>query len=226
MLASLNGKGGWDVKNCPDCGAANPDDAAFCSNCAFRFGGEVQPGQPQYPAPTGGPPQQQPEYYPPGHQPYQQTFPSYGGFWIRLAAYLLDYMVISLAFLPINVVFTAIDHRIPIYFFFWGLWIWPEGVSSQIMVFFNLVRLSLIWAYFIIMTARSGSTLGKRLLNLRVVGEDMQLIGYGTAALRETIGKVISAIPCLLGYFWAGFDGRKQAWHDKLAKTFVIRTGP
>jgi uncharacterized RDD family membrane protein YckC len=27
----------------------------------------------------------------------------------------------------------------------------------------------------------------------------------------------------LLGYLWAGFDPRKQAWHDKMAKTVVVR---
>jgi uncharacterized RDD family membrane protein YckC len=218
------------MKDCPNCNNANPDDALFCSNCAYRFQAAPPAGQPPYQQPPGQPPYpayQQPQpYLPPGYQSYPPGYPQYAGFWIRLAASLLDYMVISLAFLPINIVFTAIDNRIPIYFFVWGLWIWPEGVSPEIMVIFNLARLSLIWGYFIIMTASSGSTLGKRVLKLKVVGENMQLIGYGKATLRETIGKMISLIPCGLGYIWAGFDDRKQAWHDKIAHTFVIITGP
>jgi uncharacterized RDD family membrane protein YckC len=30
----------------------------------------------------------------------------------------------------------------------------------------------------------------------------------------------------LLGFIWVGFDQRKQGWHDKLAKTVVIKTNP
>jgi uncharacterized RDD family membrane protein YckC len=26
-----------------------------------------------------------------------------------------------------------------------------------------------------------------------------------------------------LGYIWAIFDGKHQAWHDKIAKTFVVQ---
>jgi uncharacterized RDD family membrane protein YckC len=99
-------------------------------------------------------------------------------------------------------------------------------VDTQLLVFFNLARLAVLWAYFIIMTASTGATLGKRVLKLRVVRDDMSRVSYGTAALRETIGKTVSLIPCALGFIWAGFDARKQAWHDKIAHTFVIITGP
>lgn len=36
-------------------------------------------------------------------------------------------------------------------------------------------------------------------------------------------GFVLSATPFLLGYAWALIDPRKQAWHDKLAGTLVVR---
>ena len=28
-----------------------------------------------------------------------------------------------------------------------------------------------------------------------------------------------------LGFFWIGWDDRKQGWHDKLAGTLVVRGG-
>ena len=226
------------MKDCPKCNAANPDDAVYCSNCGSGFEGASLPGGPDlvppqeapgFP-PPGQPAQMQPggqaPYPPPGYQYIPPGYPRYAGFWIRFAASLIDAVVVSLAFLPINVIFSAINSRIPIYIFVWGFWIWPEGVDTQLLVFFNLARLAVLWAYFIIMTASTGATLGKRVLKLRVVRDDMSRVSYGTAALRETIGKTVSLIPCALGFIWAGFDARKQAWHDKIAHTFVIITGP
>jgi uncharacterized RDD family membrane protein YckC len=35
---------------------------------------------------------------------------------------------------------------------------------------------------------------------------------------------VVSVIPLFLGLIWAGFDPRKQGWHDKIASTYVVRS--
>jgi uncharacterized RDD family membrane protein YckC len=45
--------------------------------------------------------------------------------------------------------------------------------------------------------------------------------GYGRALLRY-IGRIVSTIPCLLGYFWMLWDGEKQTWHDKFAGSVVV----
>lgn len=68
----------------------------------------------------------------------------------------------------------------------------------------------------------SGQTIGKKVLNIRVVGANHGgPIGYGVAALRY-VGSILSAIPCLLGYFWMLWDNNKQTWHDKIATTVVV----
>ena len=36
------------------------------------------------------------------------------------------------------------------------------------------------------------------------------------------IGYIISAIPLSLGFLWIAIDGRRQGWHDKFARTYVI----
>ena len=80
-------------------------------------------------------------------------------------------------------------------------------------------------AYYIYLEGSpSGQTVGKKLLNIRVVnfntgGE----LGFGGAALRY-VGRILSAIPCLLGYFWMLWDGQKQTWHDKIATSVVVPT--
>ncbi len=70
----------------------------------------------------------------------------------------------------------------------------------------------------------SGQTVGKKLMNIRVIdAETGGAIGYGRAILRY-FAKFLSAIPCLLGYFWMLWDSNKQTWHDKIAADVVVPT--
>ena len=50
-------------------------------------------------------------------------------------------------------------------------------------------------------------------------------MGFGTGLLRETIGKLIAALPLIvpLGFLWVLFDEESRGWHDKIADTKVIR---
>jgi uncharacterized RDD family membrane protein YckC len=34
---------------------------------------------------------------------------------------------------------------------------------------------------------------------------------------------MVSGFPFCLGFLWAGWDENKQAWHDKIVGTYVIR---
>jgi uncharacterized RDD family membrane protein YckC len=69
----------------------------------------------------------------------------------------------------------------------------------------------------------SGQTLGKRALGIRVYdfGGGTGGIGFGRALIRY-LGRILSTIPCLLGYLWMLWDKEKQTWHDKLANTVVV----
>ena len=70
----------------------------------------------------------------------------------------------------------------------------------------------------------SGQTVGKKAMNIRVIDfNGGGPIGPGRALLRY-VGRILSAIPCLLGYFWMLWDSEKQTWHDKIATTVVVPT--
>ena len=70
----------------------------------------------------------------------------------------------------------------------------------------------------------SGQTVGKRAMNIRVIDfAGGGAIGPGRALLRY-VGRILSAIPCALGYFWMLWDKEKQTWHDKIATTVVVPT--
>ena len=69
----------------------------------------------------------------------------------------------------------------------------------------------------------SGQTPGKRLLGIRVYdfGAGGGGIGFGRGVIRY-IGRLLSGIPCALGYLWMLWDKEKQTWSDKIATTVVV----
>ena len=68
----------------------------------------------------------------------------------------------------------------------------------------------------------TGQTLGKRAMGIRVYDFTRGgPIGYGRGVGRY-FARIISAIPCLLGYFWMLWDKEKQCWHDKLVTDVVV----
>jgi serine/threonine-protein kinase len=70
----------------------------------------------------------------------------------------------------------------------------------------------------------SGQTVGKRVMNIRVY--DLRQGGpIGTGrAIGRYFARILSTIPCLLGYFWMLWDKEKQTWHDKLVGSVVVPT--
>ena len=132
---------------------------------------------------------------------------NYGGFWIRVVAYIIDGVIIGVvagiidAMLHINLT----DPQNPNY-----------GAGSGV----NLV---LSFAYFVGMWSYQGATLGQRIFKLKVVDANTgQPIAFGKAAVRW-IGLLLSFLVCFVGVIWVAFDARKQGWMDKIAGTLVIQ---
>jgi len=70
----------------------------------------------------------------------------------------------------------------------------------------------------------SGQTVGKRVMSIRVY--DFRVGGpIGTGrGIGRYFARIVSAIPCLLGYWWMLWDKEKQCWHDKLVGSVVVPT--
>ncbi len=77
-----------------------------------------------------------------------------------------------------------------------------------------------IWNYCF-RQGRTGATIGKSVLAIRLVNDSMQPIGPGLAFLRYLLN-IVNAIPCYLGYFWPIWDDKKQTFADKIMSTYVI----
>jgi uncharacterized RDD family membrane protein YckC len=77
-------------------------------------------------------------------------------------------------------------------------------------------------AYIIGFWTWKGATPGKMICKLRIVDTEGKPIKIQTVLLR-VLGYLVSGIVLCIGFFWIGFDAKKQGWHDKIAKTFVVK---
>lgn len=75
--------------------------------------------------------------------------------------------------------------------------------------------------YYVGYWSKSGQTLGKSLLGIKVVSKDGSSLSGGKAFLRY-IGYIVSGIILSIGFIWVVFDRKRQGWHDKIAGTYVI----
>jgi uncharacterized RDD family membrane protein YckC len=77
--------------------------------------------------------------------------------------------------------------------------------------------------YFSIMeSSKFQGSVGKMALGLKVVDMNGNPISFGTAFLRS-IGKIISGAVMCIGYLMAAFTDKKQALHDMIASTLVVK---
>lgn len=139
---------------------------------------------------------------------------AYAGFWRRLLAFLIDSFLFLALSTPLLVLLYGRDY------FYWsaehtGL-LAVYGTGDLLLT--KLLPPVLIVGFWI----RLGATPGKLLLDCRIVdARTLQPIGWKQALLR-LFGYLISALPLYLGFFWIGWDKRKQGLHDKLAGTVVL----
>ncbi len=97
------------------------------------------------------------------------------------------------------------------------------GESLALLVVFLGAILYVVWW---VRELRQGRTPGKRLLGLRVVAENTgDAPGLGRMFVREIPGRFVSGLIFGLGYLWAILDKNAQAWHDKIARTLVVKVG-
>ena len=97
------------------------------------------------------------------------------------------------------------------------------GVSEPVTVMIVVAVGALVGVgYWVILHAHGRQTLGKRVIGAVVTDMQLRTIGHGRA-LARLIAEIASVLPLYLGYLWPLWDPQRQALHDKLAGTLVIR---
>jgi uncharacterized RDD family membrane protein YckC len=204
---------------CSKCGANVPEGAVFCSACG-------QPVPPRSAVPPAPPAQYPPAYGPPAQaawQPSARLPVAYAGFWLRLVAFLIDLIVLYFVGTIITLPFIAsmglrgiMRGHMPMS---------PEELMPLMGAFIRLIliRTVLNWLYYALFESSAWqATLGKKALGLEVTDLGGRRISFGRATGRF-FAKIISVLILWIGFIMAGFTEKKQALHDMIAGTLVIR---
>ena len=205
---------------CSKCGAVLAGDAVFCQSCGTQVARAAAVLGPTVGtvSPHAGV----------GAIAYASNV-TFAGFWLRFVAYLLDSVIIGFAVMVLFV---------PFFFLMGGvamLETLPRGRGervdpAQFMAFLGLT-LTLValgsvakWLYFAYLeSGEKQATWGKQALGLYVTDLTGQRITFGRATGRFFAKFVTGLIPLGIGFIMAGFTERRQALHDMIASTLVLR---
>ena len=133
----------------------------------------------------------------------------YAGFWIRVAAALIDSLVMLIVIgLPLTLIYGS------------GYWTSPEPVKGVWDFLLQYIAPACLVVWFWI---KYLATPGKMALRLKVVDAKTGQALSTPQAIGRYLGYYVSALPFMLGIIWVGIDKKKQGFHDKLAGTVVIR---
>ena len=136
----------------------------------------------------------------------------YAGFWIRTAAALIDSIVLMLITSPLLILWYGFDTY------------WKAAETND---FLGIGEVLISWLLPVVLTIvfwlKVQATPGKMLFSLKVLDE---LTGRPLTlqqSLIRYVGYFVSAFALLMGFIWIAFDAKKQGWHDKMARTVVVK---
>jgi len=133
----------------------------------------------------------------------------YAGFWVRTGATLIDSMLMMLITTPLLYSIYGDQYFNPDKLIV-GFW---DGLISWILPALAVIA---FWAY-------RGATPGKMVFSLYIIDAESGGIPSVRQLVIRYLGYFVSSIPLCGGFLWVAYDRRKQGWHDKMAKTVVIR---
>lgn len=131
----------------------------------------------------------------------------YAGFWLRLAAYLIDSFVATALGTLLNTItfgFLDLGYDIP------GL---DKALPVAIAYFL----------YFVLMTYILGQTLGKMIVGIRVETNAGEKLAFSDVLFREIVGRIINSLILMLPYLVVAFTPKKKGIHDHIADTVVVK---
>ncbi len=108
-----------------------------------------------------------------------------------------------------------------------GFWIRMVAVLIDVLLVGILTRMHdwfpvILAGYCAVLWKLRGATIGDIIFGLKVVRADGGTMEWVTVIVRA-LACFFSFIAAGLGFIWIAFDREKQAWHDKIAGTIVVR---
>ena len=139
----------------------------------------------------------------------------YAGFWRRFASYIIDNMVLGIILL---VLFILIGIVISMAGGFGG-----NSLYEIMRIAGYLIMLTVVWLYYALFeSSKLGATPGKMLLGIAVADSTGGKVSFLRASGRF-FGKALSGMILFIGYLITAFTPKKQALHDIISGSLVIR---
>jgi uncharacterized RDD family membrane protein YckC len=153
---------------------------------------------------------------------------TYAGFWLRFVAYIIDSIIISVAYWFVLMLFGIL-----------GISFAPAvenmenmseaetvgmvGALAAIGTATSLLIMAIGILYWTLMeSSKYQATVGKLALGLKVTDMDGNSLDFVKALVRN-LCKIISSMIMGIGYIMAGFTEKKQGLHDIIANTLVVK---
>lgn len=133
----------------------------------------------------------------------------YVGFWARVGASLIDSILLAMILWPVLT-----------YIYGWGHWSSDKLIHGPADFLLSWVLPAVAVVIFWI---NRQATPGKIAIDARIVDAETGRAPSTKQLLVRYLGYYVSTFALFLGFFWIGFDRRKQGWHDKMANTVVVR---
>ena len=131
-----------------------------------------------------------------------------------MIAYLVDQLIVGIGLLILQIPITIATMFL------------PNNMLTKDFIFqYSILDIVLYIAgavYFIILTYQCEATLGKMLLNIKVVSTEDRKLTLLEVIYRETIGRFLSGLILSLGYLLVIFHKEKRGIHDLLSDTKVV----
>jgi uncharacterized RDD family membrane protein YckC len=144
----------------------------------------------------------------------------YAGIVSRVLAFSIDIFALIIALLVAGIFIRGIvsifslDRLLPSVF-------GTSGVYAARIAGSGLIATLIACVYWIFGWVFVGSTVGKMLMGLRVVGPGGSRVGFWRS-IRRVIGYFVSIFTLGLGFLWVIVNRRHRDWADKLAGTSVV----
>ncbi|MGB0523828.1 MAG: RDD family protein [Flammeovirgaceae bacterium] len=130
----------------------------------------------------------------------------YAGFGIRFRAFLIDYGIAILLGCFLHFIIFQLDLDDD-----------PHLMYYPIIWSFDFFYKTLLES-----SVKQG-TIGKAIFGLRVIYEDGRRLSFRQAVIRY-FSTILSSLALGIGYLMIIFDQKKQALHDRVAKTYVVKS--
>jgi uncharacterized RDD family membrane protein YckC len=135
----------------------------------------------------------------------------YAGFWPRAGALLIDQILLSVAAFALGFVIGFI------------IGVSGGDLTDGVVWAINVIVFVGYYLYFAVMeSSPAQATVGKLALGIQVTDLEGNRISFWRA-LGRSFAKIVSVLTLFIGYIIAGFTARKQALHDMIASTLVVR---